>query len=142
VSSLGNGTYLGRDDDWTDAAYTVAVRRALQLGINVVDTAINYRNQRSERAVGRALRGRDLPRAGGRLHQGRVPPLRRGSPSRSALVRGGNLSPARPARLGRGGGRRALPVAAIPLRSDRSELPQSRRGLHRCVLPAQPRGAA
>ena len=56
VSSLGIGTYLGRDDDWTDAAYTVAVRRALQLGINVVDTAINYRNQRSERAVGRALR--------------------------------------------------------------------------------------
>jgi aryl-alcohol dehydrogenase-like predicted oxidoreductase len=56
VSSLGIGTYLGRDDDWTDTAYAVAVRRALQLGINVVDSAINYRNQRSERAVGRALR--------------------------------------------------------------------------------------
>src|SRR6266849_1444179 len=62
VSSLGIGTYLGRDDDWTDGAYTVAVRRALQLGINVVDTAINYRNQRSERAVGVALRESGVPR--------------------------------------------------------------------------------
>jgi aryl-alcohol dehydrogenase-like predicted oxidoreductase len=62
VSSLGIGTYLGRDDDWTDGAYTVAVRRALQLGINVVDSAINYRNQRSERAVGRALLQGGMPR--------------------------------------------------------------------------------
>ena len=62
VSSLGIGTYLGRDDDWTDAAYADAVRRALQLGINVVDSAINYRNQRSERAVGRALREGVVPR--------------------------------------------------------------------------------
>src|SRR2546425_308018 len=62
VSSLGIGTYLGRDDDWTDGAYTVAVRRALQLGINVVDSAINYRNQRSERAVGRALAQGGMPR--------------------------------------------------------------------------------
>jgi aryl-alcohol dehydrogenase-like predicted oxidoreductase len=62
VSSLGIGTYLGRDDDRTDAAYVDSVRRALQLGINVVDTAINYRNQRSERAVGRALRECGVPR--------------------------------------------------------------------------------
>jgi aryl-alcohol dehydrogenase-like predicted oxidoreductase len=63
LSSLGIGTYLGRDDAATDALYAGAVRRALQLGLNVVDTAINYRNQRSERAVGAALResgqGRD-----------------------------------------------------------------------------------
>jgi aryl-alcohol dehydrogenase-like predicted oxidoreductase len=62
VSSVGIGTYLGRDDDRTDAAYEEALRRALQLGINVVDSAINYRNQRSERAVGRALRAGIVPR--------------------------------------------------------------------------------
>ena len=62
LSSIGIGTYLGRDDDRTDAAYEDAVRRALQLGINVVDTAINYRNQRSERAVARALRHAAVPR--------------------------------------------------------------------------------
>src|SRR5256712_7262669 len=62
VSSLGIGTYLGRDDDHTDGAYVGAVGRALQLGINVIDSAINYRNQRSERAVGRALRESGVPR--------------------------------------------------------------------------------
>jgi aryl-alcohol dehydrogenase-like predicted oxidoreductase len=62
ISSIGIGTYLGRDDAATDAAYAAAVRRALQLGINVVDTAINYRNQRSERAVAVALREGSTPR--------------------------------------------------------------------------------
>jgi aryl-alcohol dehydrogenase-like predicted oxidoreductase len=56
LSSLGIGTYLGRDDAGTDSLYAASVRRALQLGLNVVDTAINYRNQRSERAVGAAIR--------------------------------------------------------------------------------------
>ena len=55
LSSVGIGTYLGPLDDATDAGYTAAITRALQLGINVVDTAINYRAQRSELAVGRAL---------------------------------------------------------------------------------------
>ncbi len=55
ISSLGIGTYLGRDDDATDALYTRAVARALEQGLNVVDTAVNYRHQRSERAVGAAL---------------------------------------------------------------------------------------
>jgi aryl-alcohol dehydrogenase-like predicted oxidoreductase len=62
LSSVGIGTYLGRDDTATDALYAAAVRRALQLGINVVDAAINYRNQRSERAVGVALRESGVPR--------------------------------------------------------------------------------
>jgi len=62
LSSLGIGTYLGRDDSATDALYARSVRRALQLGINVVDSAINYRNQRSERAVGVALRESGVPR--------------------------------------------------------------------------------
>lgn len=56
LSSLGLGTYLGADDDATDRLYEAAVARALDLGLNVLDTAINYRSQRSERAVGRALR--------------------------------------------------------------------------------------
>jgi aryl-alcohol dehydrogenase-like predicted oxidoreductase len=60
LSSLGLGTYLGRADDETDALYQDAVARAFALGINVIDSAISYRNQRSERAVGRALAG--LPR--------------------------------------------------------------------------------
>lgn len=57
LSSLGIGTYLGADTDADDEAYTDAVRTALRSGINVIDTAINYRCQRSERAVGRALLG-------------------------------------------------------------------------------------
>ena len=62
ISSLGIGTYLGRDDAATDALYAGSVRRALQLGINLIDTAINYRNQRSERAVGAAIRESGVPR--------------------------------------------------------------------------------
>ena len=57
LSSIGIGTYLGEDTDAEDAAYTDAVRHAVVSGINVIDTAINYRCQRSERAIGRALHG-------------------------------------------------------------------------------------
>ena len=56
LASLGIGTYLGPEDDATDRAYQAAVRRALELGWNVVDSAVNYRHQRSERSVGAALR--------------------------------------------------------------------------------------
>lgn len=56
LSSLGIGTYLGREDPATDALYRRAVARALERGFNVIDTAVNYRHQRSERAVGAALR--------------------------------------------------------------------------------------
>jgi aryl-alcohol dehydrogenase-like predicted oxidoreductase len=55
LSSLGIGTYLGNPDEATDVRYTNAVVRAVQLGINVIDTAANYRFQRSERSIGRAL---------------------------------------------------------------------------------------
>ena len=55
TSSLGIGTYLGKEDGATDVQYQKAVTRALERGINVIDTAINYRFQRSERAVGAAL---------------------------------------------------------------------------------------
>ena len=57
LSSIGIGTYLGEPDDSTDRAYTDAVVAAVESGINVVDSAINYRFQRSERAIGAALKG-------------------------------------------------------------------------------------
>jgi aryl-alcohol dehydrogenase-like predicted oxidoreductase len=56
MSSIGAGTYLGEPDDATDREYTAAIATALRSGINVLDTAINYRHQRSERDVGAALR--------------------------------------------------------------------------------------
>jgi aryl-alcohol dehydrogenase-like predicted oxidoreductase len=55
LSSLGLGTYLGEPDDAADVAYTAAVQLAARSGINVLDTAINYRHQRSERNIGAAL---------------------------------------------------------------------------------------
>lgn len=57
VSSLGLGTYLGAPDEETDRSYIDAARAAFHGGINFFDTAINYRHQRSERALGEALAG-------------------------------------------------------------------------------------
>ncbi len=55
LSSIGVGTYLGDPTAAFDALYREAVADALAGGINVIDTAVNYRHQRSERAVGQAL---------------------------------------------------------------------------------------
>jgi aryl-alcohol dehydrogenase-like predicted oxidoreductase len=55
LSSIGLGTYLGDPSDEADAGYEEAVVEALASGCNVLDTAINYRHQRSERAIGRAV---------------------------------------------------------------------------------------
>lgn len=55
VSSIGLGTYLGECSTADDEEYTEAAHLALASGISLIDTAINYRCQRSERAVGRAL---------------------------------------------------------------------------------------
>lgn len=54
-SSIGLGTYLGEPDEAADQRYTQAVEAAVRVGINVFDTAINYRHQRSERSLGTAL---------------------------------------------------------------------------------------
>lgn len=62
ISSIGLGTYLGDPTDAVDERYHAAIIRALDHGINVVDTAINYRHQRSERVVGQALREADTDR--------------------------------------------------------------------------------
>lgn len=55
LSSIGIGTYLGNPDADTDTRYRDAVVRAVQLGVNVIDSAANYRFQRSERSIGEAL---------------------------------------------------------------------------------------
>lgn len=65
VGSIGIGTYAGDDSPATDALYRAALRRAILGGLNVVDTAINYRHMRSERVVGevvRALVAEGVPR--------------------------------------------------------------------------------
>jgi aryl-alcohol dehydrogenase-like predicted oxidoreductase len=54
-SRIGFGSALGPPSDEEDLAYVEALRRAIELGVNYVDTAINYRCQRSERAIGRLL---------------------------------------------------------------------------------------
>ncbi|MCC7340357.1 MAG: aldo/keto reductase [Bryobacterales bacterium] len=56
ISSLGLGSYLGGADEETDLAYFAAVIDAFRGGINLFDAAINYRDQRSERSIGSALR--------------------------------------------------------------------------------------
>ena len=55
ASSIGMGTYLGDCDDAEDARYVTVLAAGVECGLNVIDTAINYRCQRSERAVGRAI---------------------------------------------------------------------------------------
>lgn len=56
ASSIGVGTYLGDCTDADDAGYSTAIRGALERGINLVDSSVNYRCQRSERVVGSVLR--------------------------------------------------------------------------------------
>jgi len=55
ISSMGIGTYLGEPTAKYDAHYREAITQAVPMGVNVVDTAINYRHQRSERAIAKAL---------------------------------------------------------------------------------------
>ena len=62
LSSIGVGTYLGDPTDEADAAYHEAIVEALESGVNVLDTASNYRCQRSERVVGNAIADSELQR--------------------------------------------------------------------------------
>lgn len=55
VSSIGIGTYLGEPDEETDRGYRTSVMAAVSCGGNVIDSAINYRYQLSERSVGLAI---------------------------------------------------------------------------------------
>src|SRR5829696_3597782 len=56
LSSIGIGTYLGNWDAATDENYVNAITKFVESGGNVIDTAANYRFQRSERNIGQALR--------------------------------------------------------------------------------------
>lgn len=57
LTSVGMGTYLGEPDAQTDQMVTDAVKISIQTGVmNVIDTAINYRAQKAERSVGKALK--------------------------------------------------------------------------------------
>lgn len=55
ISALGVGTYLGDCTDEDDLGYAQTMRAAIAGGVNLIDTASNYRCQRSERVVGRTL---------------------------------------------------------------------------------------
>ena len=55
ASSIGIGTYLGSSDPITDNLVTEAIIKSVKGGINLIDTAINYRSQHSEMSVKKAL---------------------------------------------------------------------------------------
>lgn len=57
ISSLGIGTYVGPANAATDELVHSAIVNSVKSGgVNHIDTAINYRYQRAERCVARALR--------------------------------------------------------------------------------------
>jgi len=56
LSSIGIGTYQGSASPEDDRAYAGAIKHAVRGGINLIDTAINYRSMRSEQVVGEAIR--------------------------------------------------------------------------------------
>ena len=55
LSSIGIGTYLGDVDNETDILVRDAIKKSVLSGVNVIDTAINYRSQKAERSVRSAV---------------------------------------------------------------------------------------
>ena len=55
LSNVRIGTYLGNPDSDTDNIVKNAVKKSVLAGMNVIDTAINYRAQKAERSVGQAI---------------------------------------------------------------------------------------
>ena len=55
LSNVGIGTYLGDSDEKTDEMVKNAIKQSILSGVNVIDTAINYRSQKAERSVGKAI---------------------------------------------------------------------------------------
>jgi len=55
LPSIGIGTYLGEPNAAADQGYCDAILAAARAGVHLIDTAINYRFQRSERSVRAAL---------------------------------------------------------------------------------------
>lgn len=56
ISSIGVGTYQGDIGPEHDKLVVEAIVEAVRNGVNVIDTAVNYRLQQGERCVGQALR--------------------------------------------------------------------------------------
>ncbi|MEM2941576.1 MAG: aldo/keto reductase [Thermoproteota archaeon] len=59
VPSLGLGTWKMGEDRFMDDASVAALRRGIELGAKMIDTAEIYANGRSEELVGRAIKGFD-----------------------------------------------------------------------------------
>ncbi len=61
LSEIGIGTYLGDLDEETDRRYYETMVLGVERGINVIDTAINYRYMKSERVIAKVIEevGRD-----------------------------------------------------------------------------------
>src|SRR5512135_1212069 len=55
LTSIGAGTYLGEPSDDVDHSYRQALAEAVRCGCNVLDSAVSYRAQRSEIALGQAI---------------------------------------------------------------------------------------
>ena len=55
LSNVGIGTYLGNPDIETDKLVEASVKKSILGGINVIDSAINYRAQKAERSMGNAI---------------------------------------------------------------------------------------
>ncbi len=122
VSSVGLGTYLGDPTDAVDEAYRDALVTAFESGCNLVDTAINYRCQRSERLVGAALEAASVDREavvvctkGGFLPFDGSPPADPGRYVRETYLDSGLLE-----RDDLAGGRHALAPAFLDDQLDRS----------------------
>lgn len=58
ISSIGLGTYLGELTPEIDQMAAEAAASCLEQGIQLIDTALNYRAQRSERIIGQVLKER------------------------------------------------------------------------------------
>lgn len=55
ASSVGIGTYLGASNEQTDHLVTDAIVESVRGGINLIDSALIYRNCRGERSVQKAI---------------------------------------------------------------------------------------
>jgi len=56
LSNVGVGTYLGQPDSETHDLVKNAVKKSINSGINIIDTAINYRAQKAEHSRSRLFR--------------------------------------------------------------------------------------
>ena len=58
VSEIGYGTNMLGRSEVSEAEHIAMVHRAMEVGINFIDTADVYQGERSERMLGKALKGR------------------------------------------------------------------------------------